>query len=434
MASAVHADLVDRLGRTRVLIGDDARKACGLEAGAVGPLALVRPVTVEHVEHVVKVGRLRHVGVQPRARFPVGQPDEVRDVVVVDVGGLQRTPAIDIGRRTVTIGVGVEAAQIDRAARQARLCLRAMPSLDDGEKIGTLLARGDPGELGLGEGSLLDDLISALVVTGGGRVLQIGATDVIGQPSWLGQGVAHPLGQLVGSEGRLGILCEVTLRLHPSPYAAWVGLDLPPGRDSLLHAVSWLRAQQSARLADTGLVHESESGTRVDVRLVTWRGEADLAAVIAQVRQSAALAQLTLGEPQLEPRRVRMGLQAGPWPRSAEPSPGLDLRLSWPDLPGILDLTSALYAEAGQHPDRAWALGAESVRLRCRLGSLRPELHPLIARIALLLDGGAAPVAFGSLLRAAGRDRMPTSAKVLLAALQRAWDPEGVLSVRTGIL
>ena len=232
MASAVQADLVDRLGRARVLVADEARKACGLEVGAAGPLAVVRPANIEHVEHIVKVGRLRHAVVVPRGRFPVSQPEEVRDVVVLDVGALQRPPAVDIGRRTVTVGVGVELGQIDRVARQARLCLRSMPGFDDGEKLGALLARGTPGELGLGEGSLLGEVVSAHVVTGGGRVLAVGAADMLAQTPWLGEGFANPLGQLLGSEGRLAILCEVTLRLHPAPTAAWCSVALPPTREA----------------------------------------------------------------------------------------------------------------------------------------------------------------------------------------------------------
>ncbi len=434
MASAVQADLVDRLGRARVLVADEARKVCGLEAGATGPLAVVRPASSEHVEHIVKVGRLRHAAVVPRGRFPVSQADEVRDVVVLDVGALQRPPSVDIGRRTVTAGVGVELGHIDRVARQARLCLRAVPGFDDGEKLGVLLARGVPGELGLGEGSLLGDVVSALVVTGGGRVLAVGAGDMLAQAPWLGEGVANPLGQLLGSEGRLAILCEVTLRLHPAPIAAWSSAVLPPTRDALLGAASLVRSLYSARLADTGIVRSTATGQQLDVRLVTFRGEADLPAVTAHARELAGRLGVPLSDPAAEPRRVRLGQQAGEWPLHATTQPALELRLSWPDLPSLYDLTAALYAEAGQTGDRTWVLGGDSVLLRCGFQSTRPELHPLVTRAVLLLDAGAAPLGFGSLLRAAGRDRMPTSAKVLLTALQRAWDPEGVLASRVGVL
>lgn len=435
MATAVHADLVDKLGRNRVLVGEEARRLCGLEPGAHGPVAVVRPISADQVEQAVKIGRLRHVAVLPRARFPVGTPDEVRDALVLDVGGLQRPPAIDIGRRTVTVGVGITAVHVDRIARQARLCLRTLPGWDDGERIGALVARGEPGELGLGEGALVDDVVGALVVSGGGRILQVGAAEVVGQPPWLAQGVAHPLGQLLASEGRLAVLCEVTLRLHPAPLVAWTAHDAPTSREFHLRAATLARWLLSTRLADTVLLREHGDSVRLDVRLVSWRSEGDLQAVAAEAAAGAVRHGLALGPLRDEPRRVRMGLQPGDWPVRRDASqPSLDLRVSWPDLAALLDLTSALYAEAGQPAQRTLAFGADSVRMRCPLGSLRSELHPLVSRAGLWLEAGAVPVGFGSQLRTAARDHMPTSTKVLLTALQRAWDPESVLSSRTGLL
>ena len=181
-------------------------------------------------------------------------------------------------------------------------------------------------------------------------------------------------------------------------------------------------------------MRQTASGQQLDLRLITFRGEADLAQVGTLALELGMKFGITLPPPEAEPRRVRLGLQAGAWPLRAAAQPSLELRLSWPDLPGLYDLTSALYAEVGQVGERTWALGADSVLLRCSFGSVRPELHPLVARSLLLFDAGAAPLGFGSLLRSAGRERMPTSAKVLLTALQRAWDPEGVLSSRVGVL
>jgi hypothetical protein len=128
-------------------------------------------------------------------------------------------------------------------------------------------------------------------------------------------------------------------------------------------------------------------------------------------------------------------MDRGLWPQARQGGPSVDLQLSWPDLPTLIDLTAALYAEAGAPPQRLWALGTDSLRLRCWLGeATKAEGHPIVQRAALLLDAGAVPVGVGSLLRSVARDRMPTNAKVLMAALQRAWDPEAVLATRVGLL
>ena len=432
IAAAVHADLVDRLGRTRVFGGDDAKRLCGIDpAVREGPLALVRPATTEHVEWIVKVGRQRHAQLMPRMRLPVSQPDEVRDTLVVDLAGLQRPAAVDIGRRTVTVGVGVDVVQIDRLARQARLCLRALPAFGDTEKVGWLLARGDPGELGLGGGSLLDDVVGAEVVTGGGRALHLGAADLLGCAPWLAAGLGQPLGQLLGSEGRLAILCEVTLRLHPAGEVSWISSELPADREALLAAASAARQAQSASLCDTALVVETAGAASLHLR-VQAAGQEALARHVAALRTLGQRFGFQLGDATAESRRARLGMEASAWPRPAPVGHALDWRVPWPDVASVWDLTAALYADAGEAPGRIWAFGADGVRLRCLIAT-RPDTHPLVVRAGLLMDAGAVPIGVGSLLRTAARDRLPTSSKVLLAALQRAWDPESVLAVRTGI-
>ena len=433
IAAAVAADLVDRLGRARVLQGEDARRHCGLDPqGRDGPLAVALAATSDHVEAVVRVGKLRHAAVLPRLRWPVAQADEVKDALVVDLTGLQRPPAVDIGRQTVTVGAGVAVGLVDRCARQARLCLRGLPALDGHQPVGLLVAKGDPGELGSGPGGLCDDVVGVEVVTGGGRVLRLAAADLFNGAPWLAAGLGQPLGQVVGSEGRLAIVCEVTLRLHPAPEVAWTGLDLAPDRGALLTAASLARALLSAQVADTVLVSESGEGQRLAIRLCSWRSD-DGPAVAALALQLAQRLGLALPKPVAESKRVRLGMDLGAWPQHQPHRAGIDWRVSWPELPGVCDLTSALYAEAGERPDRLWAFGSTGVRLRCHLAG-RAETHPLVTRAALLLEAGAVPVGVGSLLRGAARDHLATGTKVLLAGLQRAWDPEAVLAARTGVV
>jgi len=437
VAGAAQADLVDRLGRDRVSLGEAARLLAGFDpAGREGPVAVVRPNSVEHVEHIVKVGRTRHLPIEVRSRLPALVPDELSGSIVIDSTGLHRPPAIDISRRVATVGAGVEVGAIDRASRQARLCLRGMPSLHANETIGAVLGAGECGELGLGDGSLLTDIVSALVVTGGGRALRLGGSDLFGQTPWLGEGVPNPLPLLLASEGRMAILCEVTVRLHPAPHVAWSAVKLAGGRPNLLAVLSGARAAMSARLCDSVLIAETSDSIQVHVRAATWRGEDDLPATTSLASAAFARHKVSLGAWRDEEKRVRLGQQAGEWPKpvAAHAPATLDLRVAWPDVPGVLDVIDALYAEAGEVPVRAWAVGGSYLRLRCDLQSVRADVHPLVQRVHHLLDAGAVPIATGSRLRNAARERMPPAAKVLLTALARAWDPEGVLSPRTGVI
>jgi FAD/FMN-containing dehydrogenase len=428
IVQAAQADLLDRLGRERVLVGEPARRQCGFEpTGREGPVAVVRPGTAEQVEQTIKIGRLRHLPVETRGRLPSWATDELRDAIVLDLSGLARAPAIDIGRRVATVGAGVDVAVLDRAARQARLSVRGLPAYG-GDAIGTLLAAGEPGELGLGEASLLADVVSALVVTGGGRILRLGASDLLGQPSWLGEGAPQPLPMLLGAEGRMAVWCEVTLRLQRAPFVAWSTLRLPWSREGVLAALTAGRKALSARVTDTVLVTEADGHLQLDVRAVTWRGEDDLAEAILLLMSTFDQHALRLPAFASEDRRVRLGAAPPTWPKSREPAACLDLRVAWPDAPAVLDTIAALSVEAPV--GRGLALGLDGVRLRCVLPGPRPEQHPLIQRATLLLDAGAVPMPGSPRLRQLVRERTPPAAKVLLQALARAWDPDGVLAER----
>ena len=322
MSGAAQADLVDRLGRDRVSLGEVARRACGFDpAGREGPIAVVRPAQAEQVEHIVRIGRQRHAPVEVCGQWPCTHPDTFKDAIVLDTRGLDRPPAIDISRRVVTVGAGVQAAAVDRAARPARLCLRSLPSILGADTLGGLIASGEPGELGLGDGSLLGDVVGAQVVTGSGRTLNLGASDLLGQPPWLGEGLPSPLAIVLAAEGKLAVLCEVTLRLHRAPHVAWASVQAPPGRPRLLAALSAARGALSARLVDTVLLSEKADRLQLDLRAVTWRGAEDLPAVQARLQADFGEHGWNLGSFAAEAPRARLGQQPGAWPRATTRPP-----------------------------------------------------------------------------------------------------------------
>ena len=434
MAGAAQADLTDRLGRDRVVLGEMARKLCGFDPSSRdGPVAVVRPCSAEQVEHVVRIGRLRHLPVEVRGHLPALLPDDLRDAIVLDSSGLCRPPTVDISRRVVTVGAGIDLAIADRAARQARLCLRTLPGTFAGESVGALLSAGDPGELGLGNGSLLSDVVSAQVVTGSARVLRLGASDLFGQPPWLADGVPQPLPLLLGAEGRMAVLCEVTLRLHRTPHVSWSQVDFTANRPQLLAILSAARTVVSMQLCDTVLVQEHQGQGHLAVRAVTWRGADELVRVCAQVQDVLKQHGIQLPAFVAEDPRTRLG--QAPMPQVRQPATRaatLDLRVAWPDVSAVLDVVDALAAEGGPLLGRRWSLGMDFMRLQCTLPGTRADLHPLVQRISLIADAGALPISSGARLRTVSRERMAAPAKILLAALARAWDPDAVLSPKGG--
>lgn len=435
-ANAARGDLIDRIGSDRVWIGAPARERCGLDEHT-DVVAVVRPTSPEHVQLILKIARARHLPVIVRSGLPAIDPGEFAGAIVLDARGLDRPPAIDISRRVVTVGAGVSVFAVDRAARQARLCLRGVPALQGDETVGALIGAGATGGIGLGDGSLLGDLVSVELVAGSGRRMRVGHASLLASVPWRSDGLPDPSGLLVGAAGRLGVLCELTLRLQPAPWVAWSVLTGKVDRRRVLATLSAARLAITRRLLDTVLVEEGSRG-RIAVRAATWRGEDDLAQVTAQVDAAFARHRLKLGEWQPEGRRVRLGHEAGDWPEAGGPQGALfEVRSPWPDASKVLDVSDALIASAESDAPkvrRSWAMGADYVRVRHRFRGPGGDRHPLVTGVRHLLDAGAVPAGLGGAMRAVGRERMGPGSKVLLTGLSRAWDPDGVLGNPAGLV
>lgn len=429
--NAARADLLDRVGADRVLVGVPAREAIGGGEGDE-PIAVVRPVDARDVSTVLRVGRARHLTVAPRARLPVHDPASMRGAIVLDCSGLDRPPAIDISRRVVTVGVAVPVEVIDRAARRARLALRGTSAFDAVQPIGALLASGAPLEVGLGAGELAADVVSAVVVAGSGRILTMGPAELVGQAPWGLAGLPHPGALMHGADGRLGVLVEVSLRLWPAPFAAWAELTLPAGRDGVLAALSAGRRAIGARLIDTLLLEDDGAGgVSGRLRLCSLRDADDLDGVAARVAEICGRLGIVPGPAQREPPRMRLGQDALQPPWAEASGDALDLRVGWPDAPKVQDVVDALASTGAQPTRRLWALGLDGARLRL-LPALADDHERLLAGAEHLLDAGAVPVSPSGALRDRVRERMPSTAKVLLTALSRVWDPDDVLAVGRG--
>ncbi len=422
---AVQADLIDKLGRERVRVGESARLRCGRDV-----LALVLPLSSLDVEHAVQVARRRHVALEVRHRLPQPLDEDLTDAIVLDVSALQRPLEIDIGRRLATVGAGMEVQALDRAARQARLCVRGLPLWPD-ETLGQMLAGGDCGEIGLGEATLLQDIIGARVVTGAGRTLQLGATELFGLTASAARGLPSPLSLLDGHEGRGLVVCELTVRLHRAPWSAWAQGTFPATRPAVLAVLSAARALLAARQIDTLRLQESGGAATLAVRVSSLRDEGDLAVLIRETTARLAALGVALTAFAEEERRVRLGQQAPGWPESRPDGAVLELQLAWPDIPALLDVADALAARTDVPVQRAWAVGADAVRLR--LQAVGPGPHPFQADAGHLLDAGALPIAGGSRWRQAVRERMSPAAKVVLTSLYRAFDPDSLVSPKSGL-
>ena len=444
IADAARADLVDRLGSDRVSWTPGALA----EAGAEDAIAVARPVDATQLSALMRIAKSRRVSLVP-AWSVIDDPERAAHAVVVDTQLLDQPPAVDIGRRVVTAGAGVPIGRLDEAARPARLGLRTLPLLDVDLPVGALLTRGEPGVVGLARGSLAREWIAAEVVTGAGRHVQLGASALLGQPPWLDEGLGTALGALVGGSGRLALLVSVSLRLHrraasPGWSQAPLGAEQGGARDALLSLLGATRGAFADGQLDTVVVDEG-AGT-------CWVRHAGGAGAALQGAARDALS-VRLGvalQPSEGPTRVGDG---GPRPFRFE------LRVAWSDLPRVLDVSDALIDRAAARwtTQRTWAAGDRYVRLahlwtpradapplehvpaeamtaELRRAAAIARQHPLLSGAQHLLDARALPIGVSPALRSALRDRLSPSGRVLLTAIGRAWDPEGLVAPRAGVL
>jgi hypothetical protein len=431
---AARADLLDRVGADRVVVATAARDAAGGGEGDE-PVAVVRPADARDVSTVLRVGRARHLPVLVKSRLPSRSPDGIRGAIVLDCSSLDRPPAIDISRRVVSVGVAVPLGAIDRAARRARLSLRALPTFDAEEPVGAWVGAGEGGEIGVGAGELGADLVSATVVAGSGRVLVVGASELVGHPPWALGGQPDATGLLVGAEGRLAVLVDVTLRLWPAPWVSWAEGPVEPGRERVLATLSAGRLALQRGVAATVVLVERAGAATLAVQACTLRGEDDVAAVQAEASAIFARHGLRLADFVAEAPRARIGQAERGQPQLPVTfDEALDLRVAWPDAPKVLDVIDALAAGAMAPVPRQWALGADAVRLRLGVAGGGIERHPIGAGVRHLLDAGAVPMRASGALRDLLRERMPSTSKVLMAALSRVWDPDDVLAAGRGLL
>ncbi|GAA0246173.1 FAD-linked oxidase C-terminal domain-containing protein [Saccharothrix mutabilis subsp. mutabilis] len=175
------------------------------------PLVVVRPRSAAEVSAAVKVAAAHGVPVVPQgARTGLaGAANAVDGAVVVSMAGLDRIVAIDPAERIAVVQPGVVNADLRRAAAKEGLSYPPDPGSWESATIGGNVATDAGGMCCVKYGVTGEYVLGLEVVLADGEVLRCGRRTV--------KGVAgYDLTSLfVGSEGTLGIITEITVRLRP---------------------------------------------------------------------------------------------------------------------------------------------------------------------------------------------------------------------------
>jgi glycolate dehydrogenase FAD-linked subunit len=194
---------------------DKYRQDRALDPNAGKPLAVVRPLSTEHVQIVMRWATAHRVPVVPRGAGSglSGGATAVDDGIVVSTEKM-RDIAVDPVTRTAVCQPGLFNAEVKKAVAEHGLWYPPDPSSFEICSIGGNIATNAGGLCCVKYGVTTDYVLGLQVVLADGTAVRLGGPrlkDVAGLS----------LTKLfVGSEGTLGIVTEITLRLLPKQHLA----------------------------------------------------------------------------------------------------------------------------------------------------------------------------------------------------------------------
>ncbi len=233
--SALVAALLDILPPEVVIHEPEALRPyeCdGLPAYRQMPLVALLPERVEQVQQVMRLCQRLQVPVVARgaATGLSGGALPLADGVLLSLARFNRILDIDPGSRTARVEPGVRNLAISEAAAAHGLYYAPDPSSQIACTIGGNVAENAGGVHCLKYGLTVHNILQLKVVTADGELVSIGSR-ALDAPGF------DLLALMTGSEGMLGILVEVLVKLLPSPERAQVLLAAFDSVDKAANAV-----------------------------------------------------------------------------------------------------------------------------------------------------------------------------------------------------
>ena len=180
---------------------------------AAAPDIVCFPSTPEEVVEIVRISAEYQVPIVPfgAGTSLEGHVHALRGGICIDCRDLNRVLRISVEDLDATVEAGVTRLQLNKALRNTGLMFPIDPGAD--ATLGGMTATRASGTTAVRYGTMRENVLGLTAVLADGRLVRMGTR---ARKSAAGYDLTR---LFVGSEGTLGVITDVTLRLHPVPEA-----------------------------------------------------------------------------------------------------------------------------------------------------------------------------------------------------------------------